>query len=101
MKHAIAFFIVMAFFWMIEGIPYDGRKDWAILSPSVLSVTLAAQDVFYCPYHPEKPYDAPGRCPRCGRILQQKQTESHEKPSGEHEPHHNDAHHGGSHHGED
>ena len=102
MKRAVVFFIVTGFFWAIEGTPWHGRRSGVIFPPlSVSRVTLAAQDVFYCPYHPEKPYDAPGRCPRCGRTLQQKETESEDGAPGEYEPHHNDAHHGESHHVED
>jgi hypothetical protein len=91
MKRAVIF-IVMGFFWMIELPPSYERGDLFVFpSLGVSKITLGAQDVFYCPYHPEKPYDAPGRCPKCGRTLQKKQTEMKKETPKEHGPHHDDA----------
>jgi len=88
MQRAVFFLsFVSMFFWTLgTDLKFDGSVLASSAQTSPPNVLLAAQDLFYCPYHPEKPYDGPGKCPECGRTLQR--GKPGQKPSQQQESHH-------------
>ena len=92
MQRAVLFLsFASMFFWTLgNGLKFDNSALASSTKTGPPKVLLAVQDLFYCPYHPEKPYDAPGKCPKCGRTLQSGKPgqEPNQPQERDHEQHH-------------
>jgi len=85
-------FASMLFWASGNGLKFDGSVLASSTQTGPPNVLLAVQDLFYCPYHPGKPYDAPGKCPECGRTLQS--GKPGQNPPRRQEPNHEHYHEG-------